>query len=84
MLLRRGRVEVLVELLVGYGAMSMRVVLRVVAWIWVVIFSLGGIYTVFLVAHGPVKGIVTLGISALLVLPGVVLLGLTKSKVPQD
>ena len=62
----------------------MRGALRVVAWIWIVISGLGGIFTVLSLLGDPVIAIVALGTSALLGLPGVVRLWLTKSKAPQD
>jgi len=61
----------------------MRVVLRVVAWIWIVISGLGVIFAVLsLSGDGSVGS--NLIVVAFLMLPGVVLLSLTKSKAPKD
>jgi len=64
----------------------MRVVLRILAWIWIVVNGLGMLGTVMLTLIGgePVKALIVLGAGALLVSPGVVLLWLTKPKAPQD
>jgi len=59
-------------------------VLRVVAWIWIVITSLGGVGTALLSLDKPAIAILLLVTNALLVLPGLVVLWFTKSKAPQD
>lgn len=63
----------------------MRVVLRVLAWIWIVVTSLGGVGSVLLtLGEGePVKALIMLVIGVILVLPGVLVLSLTRPKAPQ-
>jgi len=64
----------------------MRIVLRVLAWIWIVVNGLGMLGTVLLTLIGgePVKALIVLGAGALLVSPGLLVLRLTRSKAPQD
>ncbi len=62
----------------------MRVVLRVVAWIWIVFNGLGAVGSFLLTLAGgePVKAFILLA-GVVLVLPGVLVLLLTKPKASQ-